>query len=241
MCHGGPVPVPARLPVPAGRPARPPADVAALCRELLGDPAPRLTWYGPDGARVELTGRVLVTWVAKTAHQLAEEADLEAGGTLRLELGADWRAPVFWLAAGYLGAEVVPGGPGGAGAGDDVRADVVVVAEGSAAAPAPALTVVVPRSALPGPVADLPAGAVDHGEVNRYPDQLPAPGPSLPLGTDATAPAGAVGGGRVLLDAGTPSRSVVDVWAAGGSVVLHTGLDESALARVAEQERARTP
>jgi hypothetical protein len=208
----------------------PPRDVAGLLRVLQADPSPRLTWYGPDAARVELTGRVLVTWVAKTTHQLGEDADVEPGALVRLDLGGDWRAPVFWLAASYLGVR-----PLEASHGSPPRPpDVLVVQEGGAAAAPPTVTVVVPRSPLPGPVADLPAGAVDHGEVNLYPDALPAPGPPVPLPTGGRT-------GRVLLDAATAAADVVACWAVGGSVVLHAGLDADQLGAVAAQERATAP
>ena len=37
--------------------------------------SPRLTWYGPDSERVELSGRVLDNWVAKTSNLLQDELD----------------------------------------------------------------------------------------------------------------------------------------------------------------------
>ena len=41
--------------------------------------SPRLTWYGPDSERVELSGRVLDNWVAKTSNLLQDELDAEPG------------------------------------------------------------------------------------------------------------------------------------------------------------------
>lgn len=203
-------------------------DVARLVGALQADPQPRLTWYGEDGARVELTGRVLAQWVAKTAHLLAEEADVAPGSRVGVALGPDWRAPVFWLAAWYLGADLTSGAD--AGTDTDTDADVRVVREGAPAA-GTGITVVVGASALPRPVADLPAGAVDYGaEVSGQPDQLPMPGPATRVRT-AVSP-----GGRVLLGPGTDPAHVLGTWAAGGSVVLHIGLDAALLARVAAQE-----
>ena len=204
-----------------------PRDVAALLARLATDHTPRLTWYGPGEARIELSGRVLVTWVAKTAHQLLDEADLEAGGLVRLDLGSDWRAPVFWLAASYLGARV---DAGAARATEGADPDVEVLQEGTVPVSATALTVVVPLSALPGPSRDLPPGAVDHGEVSHFPDVLPAPGPAAPLPTAGP-------GGRCLRGPGTLPEDLASIWAAGGSVVLHAGLPEDRLARVVAQER----
>ena len=52
------------------------SDVPALLQQLLADPGrPRLTWYGPDAERVELSGKVLLNWVAKTANLLTDELD----------------------------------------------------------------------------------------------------------------------------------------------------------------------
>jgi uncharacterized protein (TIGR03089 family) len=69
--------------------------------------APRLTWYGPDAERVELSGRVLDNWVAKTSNLLQDELDAAPGMRLRLELPAHWKAMVWALAAWQLGLETV--------------------------------------------------------------------------------------------------------------------------------------
>lgn len=203
--------------------------MARLVASLQADPRPRLTWYGDGGDRVELTGRVLAQWVAKTAHLLLEEADVEPGSLVRVALGPDWRAPVFWLAAWYLGAAVE--GPGTVPS----PPDVAVVREGDDVVPG-AVTVVVASAALPGPATDLPPGAVDYGgEVSAQPDQLPTPGPAVVLGVAPRT------GDRALLGPDARPADLVATWAAGGSVVLHTGLAERELARVAAQERAVTP
>jgi uncharacterized protein (TIGR03089 family) len=75
--------------------------------------APRLTWYGPDAERVELSGRVLDNWVAKTSNLLQDELDAAPGMRLRLELPAHWKAAVWALSAWQLGLEVVLAGDGG--------------------------------------------------------------------------------------------------------------------------------
>lgn len=221
-----------RLPPPpsAAGPAAP-ADVPALLRAVAADPRPRLTWYGPDDERVELTGRVLVTWVAKTAHLLLEEADVVPGSRVLVRLGHDWRAPVFWLAAAHLGAQVLHQ-PQGAPPDVDVVGQDEVLGDPDAARATTAVLVVVPRQAVAAPLQGLPPGCVDYGgQVSGFPDELPAPGPPVPLGPPAATAQ------RVLVGPeGLPDR-ILATWAAGGSVVLHTGLDPAALARVAEQER----
>lgn len=69
--------------------------------------SPRLTWYGPDSERVELSGRVLDNWVAKTSNLLQDELDAEPGMRLRLDLPAHWKSLILALAAWQLGMEVV--------------------------------------------------------------------------------------------------------------------------------------
>ena len=69
--------------------------------------SPRLTWYGPGSERVELSGRVLDNWVAKTSNLLQDELDAEPGTRLRLDLPAHWKSVILALAAWQLGMEVV--------------------------------------------------------------------------------------------------------------------------------------
>ena len=69
--------------------------------------SPRLTWYGPDSERVELSGRVLDNWVAKTSNLLQDELDAEPGMRLGLDLPAHWKSMVWALAAWQLGMETV--------------------------------------------------------------------------------------------------------------------------------------
>jgi uncharacterized protein (TIGR03089 family) len=69
--------------------------------------APRLTWYGPDGERVELSGRVFDNWVAKTSNLLQDELDAGPGMRLALDLPAHWKSMVWALAGWQLGLEAV--------------------------------------------------------------------------------------------------------------------------------------
>src|SRR5699024_4296186 len=72
-----------------------------------GGTQPRLTWYGADDERVELSGRVLANWVTKAANLLTEEADLSPGSRVLLDLPIHWRAAVWALATWTAGGEVV--------------------------------------------------------------------------------------------------------------------------------------
>lgn len=71
--------------------------------------SPRLTWYGPGGERIELSGRVLDNWVAKTANFLTEELDAERGTRVRVDLPAHWKSAVVALAAWDVGAVLLSG------------------------------------------------------------------------------------------------------------------------------------
>lgn len=89
-----------------------PRDVPSLLAALkVSDPGrPRVTWYGPDGERVELSARVLDNWVAKTANLLVDELDAGPGTTVLVDLPAHWRTVVWLLSTWAVGAEAVSTG-----------------------------------------------------------------------------------------------------------------------------------
>jgi uncharacterized protein (TIGR03089 family) len=68
--------------------------------------SPRLTWYGPGGERVELSGRVLANWVIKATNLLSEDAVAGPGVVVGVELPVHWRGLVWSLAALRAGAAV---------------------------------------------------------------------------------------------------------------------------------------
>lgn len=68
---------------------------------------PRLTWYGPEDERVELSGRVLANWVTKATNLLVEESDVEPGSRVELDLSVHWRSLVWGLATLVAGGELV--------------------------------------------------------------------------------------------------------------------------------------
>jgi uncharacterized protein (TIGR03089 family) len=151
------------------------ADVPALLRALVAsDPGrPRLTWYGPDGERVELSARVLDNWVAKTANLLVEELDAEPGTTVRLDLPPHWRTAVWALAAWAVGGELV-----------DDDADVVVTVGGHAGGAGRLVIVALP--ALARAVDDAPPGALDYNaEVSGFGDVFTPVGPPAPIAAAA--------------------------------------------------------
>lgn len=147
---------------------------AQVLTTVLRDPGrPRITWYGADGERVELSGAVLANWVYKSANLLIEEFDAGPGFRVRLDLPMHWRTICWALAVWQIGACVV------VGSGD---ADAIV---GTAPRPGvvPYVVVALPALARSVPL-PLPRGAFDAAaSLGGYPDVL-GPigriGPELP-------------------------------------------------------------
>lgn len=213
---------------------------AVLAAATASDPGrPRLTWYGADGERIELSARVLTNWVAKTANLLVEELldDLEAPGPVLLDVPAHWRSVVWVLAAWTVGAEVV--GPAGAGAGGAGRAGsdgsgpeglpvVVTTDPARTAAPSGGVPLVVMTLAALAFVSDdVPPGALDYNAVVAgFGDELPRGAAPLQRRVVVLA---ARGGGPVrdLVSTDLPgsgpveaATAVLTALAGDGSVVL---------------------
>lgn len=102
-----------------------PSTIPQLLNSLrtLNPTAPRLTWYGPDSERIELSGRVLDNWVAKTANLLADELDAGPGTLVALDMPVHWRSLVWLLATWAVGATASAGTGDPAGATADAAAD----------------------------------------------------------------------------------------------------------------------
>lgn len=84
---------------------RTPATLAQALAKLSERPTPALIWR--DGhERVELSGRVLVNWVEKTASLLVDELDVESGQLVTVSRHHHWRLVVLTLAALRVGASV---------------------------------------------------------------------------------------------------------------------------------------
>lgn len=182
----------------------PAADLMSALRSGQST-APRLTWYGPDAERVELSGRVLDNWVAKTSNLLQDELDAEPGTRLRLDLPAHWKSLVLALAAWQLGMEVVLA---------DGDAELLATADPGPAAAAggvdAVLAVALPALAMRWP-GELPSGVLDYAaEVRSHGDVFMAYVDPEP---DRTALRDAAGvdhpHGRLVEDFGAP-RGVAD-------------------------------
>src|ERR1035437_6909870 len=118
------------MPLPA---VEPPTSIAAVLRRLTADPGrPRLTWYGADGERVELSGHVLDNWVVKTTNLLVEEFEAGPGTTVLPDLPSHWRTVVWASATWQAGATVLVRGARG----ERGPAAVAPSGPGSAAEPA---------------------------------------------------------------------------------------------------------
>lgn len=201
--------------------------------------SPALIWYGSAGERIELSGKVLDNWVAKTANFLVDELDAEPGLRLRLELPVHWKTLVWILAGWQTGCTVVWDPEGGSAA-----ADVTVTASAQRSAPGTVVAVALGALDLSYP-ADLAPGVVDYAaEVRSYADTYvegPAPDAGVPAlevhgGTSAARLQGTVSYGD-LPSAGTPDQTpgvllaasadlplvleaALQAWASGGAVVL---------------------
>ncbi|NTW38697.1 MAG: TIGR03089 family protein [Cellulomonadaceae bacterium] len=233
--------------------------MAEVLKTLLADPGrPRLTWYGDDGERVELSGHVLVNWVVKTTNLLTEELDAGPGTRVRIDLPPHWRTLVWATATWRAGACAVIG--------DHAVTepdDAVVTTDAARWATTGADVVAVALPALARSYgAALPPGAIDAASaVMTYADTL---GPLAPVDGSGPAldhPAGHVSHAglldwarttvgevddterpRLLLSAEVGVTEVLavalDVWSRDGSLVLCSPETASALGADADR-RAR--
>ena len=169
-----------------------PAHVSDLLRLVTRDPGrPRLTWYGDDGERVELSGAVLENWVNKTTNLLVEEFDAGPGTRVVLDLPVHWRTVVWALAAWRVGATVVLVDENATAPGT-THADLVVTHRPDVWTSSGAELVAVALPALARRFdGALPPGAIDAASaVMSYGDQLgwaPEPDPMLDALVDPRA------------------------------------------------------
>ena len=211
--------------------------------------SPALIWYGPDSERVELSGKVLDNWAAKTSNFLAEELDAEPGTTVELDLPAHWKTLVWALGAWRAGCPLALSADSGA----QVRA--------TADKPEPrsrgeiVAAVALPALAMSWP-GGLPGGTSDYAaEVRSFADTWTGPvyddEPALALagspGAEGTAFSALPGvdrdaaGALVMLapaEAGLARilGTALAVWSAGGTLVL-TGAGVQATERMLAAER----
>ncbi|MEE1619945.1 TIGR03089 family protein [Zafaria sp. Z1313] len=220
-----------------------------LLRPLRASTAPLLVWHGPDGERVELSGRVVDNWVAKSANLLAEEFDCGPGTSVALEAPPHWKSVALALAVWHTGARLVIDGSG--------HPDLVLASSAAAAAERwpDADLAAVALGALSLRYDDgLPPGALDYSaEVRAFGDHYladPVDGssPALAGAVDDTSyaelfgGAGLPGGTALWADPGTPGvlghllRTAVGLFGAGVPLVL-LGAGVTATERLLTGER----
>lgn len=236
----------------APRSGGPVPDVASLLARLAADGGrPRLTWYGDDGERVELSGAVLANWVSKTVNLLVEEFDAAPGTAVVVDLPVHWRTAVWTLAAWRTGATVAL--PDAAVAGPDVvvtdtperwaddGADLVVVS-------LPALARRYDGELPPGAI-DAASAVMTYGDVIGWVPDVDPDQDALVTAAGAVGHKGLVpepgNGARVLVDGrgavADVLRELLGIWAGGGSVVLTSAGTAAALeADDARRERLRS-
>lgn len=143
--------------------------------------SPRLIWYGTGGERVELSGRVLDNWVAKTSNLLVDELDADENSGVLLAMPPHWRSLCWVLATWQIGATLTlePLQMDGAGphtTGTKPAADVVVTTEpdryAAVTGPDQYLVAVALGALQMQWDGDLPADTVDYaGEVRSHADE----------------------------------------------------------------------
>lgn len=196
----------------------PTPTIGSLLANLTREPGrPRLTWYGPDGERVELSGAVLENWVNKTANLLVEEFDAGPGTRVLLDLPPHWRTVVWALAVWRVGACVVlrPA------ADDDL--DVVVTTDPHAHPGADELVVVSLPALARRYDGELPAGAIDaaaavmtYGDAIGWAPAVDGGAVAVVDAADAVTHAALVDAARSAASWPARSRALIPARATGG-------------------------
>jgi len=242
--------------------SRAPRTVAELLNLLVADPGrPRLTWYGPQGERVELSGAVLQNWVSKTTNLVVEEFDAGPGSRILVDLPVHWRTVVWALGAWRCGSTLV------LAPSDEARTaaqpvDVVVTSRPDVWSGVEGDLVAVALPALARSFdGDLPPGAIDaasavmtYGDIVAWapetdPDEIAIAAGHESVRFSALVPEPAASRpSRVIVEGdralGLVLHDLLAAWAADGSAVLtsaETALelrdDPARLARLRETER----
>lgn len=246
-----------------------PHTLPALLGALTTEPGrPRLTWYGGDGERIELSGAVLVNWVSKTTNLLVEEFDAEPGTVVATDLPPHWRTLVWALATWRAGAHLRVVEDTSDATAELPQTDVVVTAtpdrwttpDGTRPRRTELVAVALPALARSFG-SDLPPGTVDaasavmtYGDQVGYVPPLEEDSPALSRTGETVSTGGLVGwagtqaetspdGARVLVRAGAGPDSTVRLLATALDVWARDGSlvvlsDEICRELDADQQRA---
>lgn len=160
-----------QIPHPSTAAPAPAGLVGALLRRTA-EPTPLLTWYRGEN-RVELSGRTLGTWIAKTIHLMDGEG-VAAGD--RVGIGLLLTRPLHWVTLTWLMACWWAGAVPVAGAGTALQVSGPDPEDADPAVP------LVQCSLTPmADPCDRPApGAIDFSDALAMPDQMPSPASSAP-------------------------------------------------------------
>ncbi|NJC21749.1 uncharacterized protein (TIGR03089 family) [Arthrobacter pigmenti] len=205
---------------------------------------PKLIWYGEANERIELSGRVLDNWVAKTSNLLVEELDAGDSTVVAMNLPPHWKSLVWALACWQVGARSAITEPS---AEADIRLSMEADVARNDIADNGVLVFIAPGALDVRWPGELPAGSVDYAASVRSYGDVYLEEPALPdsvLATDgvrsltfedlASAPLAAEDqiaskependDGVWLIPAALPLHTVlaavVRIWAGGGAVVL---------------------
>jgi len=202
-------------------------SIGQLLAALRPDSSPSLVWYGPGGERVELSGRVLDNWVAKTANLLVEEFGGGPGTVVRLDMAPHWRGIVWALATWQAGAALAIGGS--APAGIVVTSDPLHPA-GDAEQSRAQLVAVAPGALQLRWDGELPDGVMDYAaEVRAFADYFDGAELPDPEAAALEHPGGTISFGQLLpaaaeTGAGAARRHVLLPASAGWTTVLAEAL-----------------
>lgn len=230
-----------------------PADVLTALNRT-DSAAPRITCYddlpgATAGERVELSGRVLGTWVNKAANALQEEWDIEPGSVVRLAMRPHWRLLYWAWAVWSVGAVLDLDGSGDAD---------LVITDDAERLPDSGPAVLVTRAALArsagtsvaDDVMDEATDLASHGDLFTPWNEPSGDDTALRLaGEDtsyddivdsSTATTTVAKGARVqIVDPSAEAllRNALAVWSVGGSLVVHLGsADEATITHRARTE-----
>lgn len=154
---------------------------------MAQQPTPALVFYDHDGGRVELSGRVLENWVAKTANLLVDDLGLMPTDRVLLEPTVHWRTAVVVAGAWRVGATVVlADSPENNGAGMALAVRMAPEAQPSSgeadafgAAAGDLMVLAYPALAMELDPGLLPAGAIDFcAEIRAHGDHYSDAGTS---------------------------------------------------------------
>jgi len=122
---------------------------------------PLITWYGPQNARMELSGITFANAVAKTAGMLIEELETQPGDTVLIRLPLHWQLPMWCAAADVAGLNLaiqeLPSGQ---------EPNFIVETDETGDPRYPnAASIVTSVSAFGLPMAGLPESTIDHARL----------------------------------------------------------------------------